>query len=340
MKKFGPKTTKAELIEAYTDLEREYTRLEETVLAFQEGSTVPDSAIKALKAYESVIREALSKELVAVSDGLSEIASLSAVLPKEIDELQKFWGVSFDDEETVWSLLQDYQELCAGIDRKKQVLADQRDQELKELNTKASRDLEDWTERVNLNRLNRDKDLSRFIAEKKYEIETRKEIRELRKKEEGKEFEKSLRASWAENAGVYASKNEALEERRAACMRVANELSEKKRILQEKLEAAKSEALSEAAKAAKYKESKVAAEFESQHQRLKVNIQALENTINRNNRKIVDLQNRLGVISTNVQTLSQTSLNTSARGASKALEVAERIALEQAKVSSGGNKRA
>jgi hypothetical protein len=122
-----------------------------------------------------------------------------------------------------------------------------------------------------------------------------------------------------------------LERRRSAVNSVDAELRSKTELLEASLNEArdKGEARATAFKLAETR--RVRGTFESDIKHKRIRIRALQSESAQNVEALAVLKARLDKITSDVQTLSQTSINSKTKGASQALEVAERIALEQAR---------
>lgn len=337
------KATKSEILAEYKILERENERLtkqlEQFTTASKTGKKADEADItsvaNALQDLQGQLGNAVGWYQNAVANELSQIKELEEALSVEISDLQTLHGIDFTPGQTLGQLILKYEEQVEANQEEHNAVLQTiendvmaRDAawetECQEHEIEVQQSAEDWT-------------LARQRDEEQYKYTRLRS--EAQQKDEDQQIEKDFEISLMTMRGEFEKRwqeqSAALAAREEACRNLAEEAAALALKLEKAVKSATAEGEAIARRNASIAARNASAEHNSVSQQKDIELRAVDADAERNDREIARLQSVLNKINSDNQALSASALNSASSGARQAAEVAERIALEHARSSSG-----
>ncbi len=340
---FTPKTTKAEIIAAYEALEQENEKLRDKLSKFMpvsdDGSTSSDADIStvatALQSLQPQIGNAFGGYQNAVADELTRLKSLQLQFQGEVEQLQQLYGITFESGTTLGNLVTQFDKLTSE--------QHEREQEAAILYENEASDREiawaDECARREAAHIQSDEDYDTALLRDEEEYQyARKQIETRDEDEEelqAKAFQVELTNLKKSYEDRWKADQKALTEREEACRKLSNERQTLETKLQNEIKAATAMGENIARKQATHTARIVSSEHKAQISQKEIEIVSKREDIASNNREIERLQQLLNKINADNQALSSAALTSLSAASVKAAEVAERIAMEHARSTSG-----
>lgn len=339
MRTFPPKATKALIIAEYRTLERQCVDLQQQLDKYVSPSKTAGSAdesdisavAEALKGLQGSIRNAVGGYQNAVANELLKLRELNEELAQELVGLKSLHEIELNGGSTLGLLVQRYDEVVQRSHR-------QQKQAQQEAETANIARLDAWNEEQqqrNRVKMQQEEDWNTQAAREAEEYKYTRARVESSDKDEDEQAQKAFEAEVAKFKSRFEKKWETREQELEDRETTYEKLVDEAKTLQVRIEKGLKAATAEGENIAKRNMSQLSRITSTEHKaeldQREIELRSLKHDSTRNEGTIHQLQEQLDNITKDNQTLSQGALNSANSGARQALEVAERIAMEQAR---------
>lgn len=347
--KITSKSTKSQIFSEYNRLKKENTDLGAQLLLAEEGrdrDAVEDvedevevvgsdctvtSVADSLERLRNDVRTAFGSYQNEILDTVVSAREFSEKLEAETRELYDLYGVEFSGTATVNALIAKYNGIAQSFADEVSKVTSENKKALNDLLREKFETIQELATSESFLRKDQELALSRDEEEYSYLINKHRAENDRKLKAEVAAREASRAAVLESFDSEWKAKDTSLKERFDYCLTVFQDFEK----LTKKLEQLRVEAVHkgtlEANKVFDRLEKKDVSVYDSEMLQYDIDIRSLTDQRQQNTLLIEKLQTRLKDLTTDVQALSQTSLNSQAKGAAMALEAVERIVVEQAK---------
>ena len=353
-KKVTAKSTKAEILEAFAELQREKTSLESTIKkinksnstssistvtkSVSEPKTMPSSitlqadinqTIQNLEKLQVSFGGAVSKLSEKLITEASDLIELQQSVTEEVERLKELHNLEEITDETLADLIQSYQTSSKQLTEEYSQQQEELEQQIQELNKNWQKEQTNQLRELKERNENHKKEQQRDEQEYQYGLKLERELLEEEHQQNKKELYKELEEvkEGQEKQWDEKEKSIAAQEKDYAEAKEKVEAFEKE--LEAKIKQGKEEGKAIGHYQAKVKADLRAKEVEGEKNNYQLRIQSLEETIGTNQARINSLSKQLDAALKQVQDLAVKAIEGTSNRSS--FEAMKEIALEQAK---------